>query len=121
MVDTVNSTAFSTDVVAIDEFRTIGALPHAISSSNNLLTSGGADVNNLVFTNTRWLIVDADSIVTTQNVQFLGMTPTATQLEVQRSNAFFTANFNSFVFNTVPTGGGLYLKVTDTWSRRIRL
>ena len=114
LVDTVNTTTFSTDVVVNDEIRTIGTLAHAISSSNKLLTSGGADVTNLLFTNTRWLILDGDSITTAQNVQFLGMTPTVTQLQVFRRNVFPTASFNSFVFNTVPTGGGLYLQVFDT-------
>jgi hypothetical protein len=108
------STSLATDVYADGELETGIVTAHPVSSANKLLTSRGANVSNLTFTNTRWLIVDGAAISFANNVQFLGMVPTATQFEIQQNNSTPPATLSNFNFNTVPTGGGLYLKVTDT-------
>jgi hypothetical protein len=106
-------TTLNSDVYVDGKLETGIVTAHTLASSNLLLTSRGADVRDLKFDNTRWLIVEGEQISTAQNVQFVNMSTTLTQLEIQQTNLKVPVNLNLFNFSTVPTSG-LYLKVTDT-------
>ena len=104
----------ASDVFAEGQLYTQCCGNHLVSSaSNRLVTSRGAAVSSLEFDNVRWLLLDGSPVSYMNGIAFSNMSPTATQFEVNRSNATDSLpDLWYWTFNTTPTSG-LYIKATD--------
>ena len=78
------------------------------------ITSRGANVGVVTFDSTTWTLVDGDSVVNMNSVTFTRQVPDSAQFVVTRSGAGSFASPTSWIFSTVPTGAGLYVRATDT-------
>lgn len=100
-----------------------GSLVHAPSSyegyltstTNQLLTTRGANASNVVFTGLRWKIVGGDSVVALASIDFMDMTPTSTYFTLARGGSGGgMPPLSNWHFNVIPTGAGRYMEIADT-------
>ncbi len=86
---------------------------HALTQGDSI-TTRGADVRDLLFNGARWVLLDGDSVTDMDEVEFSNQLATSVQFEVQRTGAGPFASMTNWIFDTSPTGPGLYIKATDT-------
>lgn len=108
------SVSLVSDVVAAGALIESMTEPAIIASfvANMSLTSAGATVSGLTFTNVRWIVRDGAPITAMTSVSFSSMPVTVVQLDIQRLGG--TVNLISPTFATVPSGAGRYLRVADS-------
>jgi hypothetical protein len=104
------------DLVATGRFESGYSSYHdIISATPHTVTSNGADVRDIYFSNTRWVIEDGDDIYDMDYVEFDNMSPTAIQFTVNRSGSDLEGGgyyLYEWSFYTVPTTGH-YISVND--------
>jgi YVTN family beta-propeller protein len=97
-----------------------GTQAHAIAGTNQVLTSRGADVQELTFDGVQWVLLDGSDVFSLDNVTFTNMDPTVDQFTVRRDGTVPQSCDCSDLptlwywdFETVPTTGH-YIRAEDS-------
>ncbi|HEY5218164.1 MAG TPA: hypothetical protein VIJ16_00070, partial [Gemmatimonadaceae bacterium] len=111
-------TVLGSDVYAGGELETGVSSTHRVTTStgDHRLATNGADVRNLTFDNTRWLLQGSDDINSMDDVTFENISNTAaTQFEWNRAGTGTRySGLYGWSFYTQPTTTGLYIKMTSS-------
>ena len=110
---------FQSDIEVAGELQTGYSTTHYVAAMlPRVITSHGADVRDLEFSNVRWVLLDGYSVSTMNQVAFYDMATNVDQFTVNRTgdelSSFWSYNLNSWSFGTVPDAGFNYVKAIDS-------
>ncbi len=109
----------NSDVNVLGRLETGGGYNFSLSSSSpRTVTSRGADVRELHFSNVRWVLLDGDAILALDDVDFTDMDPTVDQFTINRAGTELGGESSGYTlwywyFGTTPTTGR-YINAIDS-------
>jgi hypothetical protein len=109
----------TSNVNVLGRIETGGGSSFEVSSATpRTLTSRGADVRTLRFSNVRWVLLDGDAILALDNVEFTNMDPTVDQFTISRTGDDLGGESSGYTlwywyFGTTPTTGK-YINANDS-------
>jgi hypothetical protein len=90
-------------------------IAHTVQGTPGLrITSKGASARDILFSGISWTLLDGYPVDDMDQIEFSSQPSDSIQFNVQRSAASLGASLTFWEFDTTPTGGGLYIKATDT-------
>lgn len=114
-----NTYELNSDVNVLGRLETGGGYNFNLSSASpRTVTSRGADVRELHFSNVRWVLLDGESVLALDDVDFANMDPTVDQFTISRTGDDLGGETSGYTlwywyFGTTPTTGR-YINANDS-------